>query len=186
MRALAIAAAVALTTQLASVAHADTINVPEFRLEAADGGWQLRATFDFELTGPLEEAVNKGIPLYFVTEFVAQRPRWYWFDDRAISATQTFRLAYLPLTRQYRVSTGGGLQQRFSRLDDALAVIRNIRSWPVGERGALRPGETYQTAVRMRLDVTQLPKPFQVAAFNSRDWNLASEWRYGTITVPER
>jgi len=29
----------------------------------------------------------------------------------------------------------------------------------------------------MRLDVTQLPKPFQVNALTSREWNLASEWR---------
>jgi hypothetical protein len=34
----------------------------------------------------------------------------------------------------------------------------------------------------MRLDVTQLPKPFQINALASRDWNLASEWFRWTLS----
>ena len=28
----------------------------------------------------------------------------------------------------------------------------------------------------MRLDVAQLPKPFQVNALNNNDWRLSSDW----------
>jgi hypothetical protein len=37
-------------------------------------------------------------------------------------------------------------------------------------------GASYEAAVRMKLDVNQLPKPFQVNALASREWQLASDW----------
>jgi hypothetical protein len=40
----------------------------------------------------------------------------------------------------------------------------------------------YQAAVRMRLDVSQLPKPFQITAFGSREWNLSSDWHRFAVT----
>jgi len=36
----------------------------------------------------------------------------------------------------------------------------------------------------MRLDVTQLPKPLQVNALTSDDWNLDSDW-YRWIVRPD-
>ena len=46
----------------------------------ADGGVVLDAQFDFELPPVLEDAVNRGIALYFIIEFEMHRERWYWFD----------------------------------------------------------------------------------------------------------
>ena len=162
---------------------AQTIEVNRTQLEYADGGWNLTADFDFDLPSNLEDAVNKGIALYFLVEFELIRPRWYWFDDHAVSATRVVRLSYHPLTRQYRVSTGG-LQVPFSRLKDAVDFMQHVRGWRVFERGAVKAGETVQAEVRMRLDVTQLPKPFQINAVNTRDWNLASEWKHFNFLVP--
>ena len=31
-------------------------------------------------------------------------------------------------------------------------------------------------AVRMRLDTSQLPRPFQINALTNRDWTLSSDW----------
>lgn len=36
--------------------------------------------------------------------------------------------------------------------------------------------EVYQAGLRMRLDLSQLPKPLQVNALASKDWKLDSEW----------
>ena len=52
-------------------------------LQADSSGWSLDARFDFDLNSSLEDAVNKGIPLYFTTDFDLTRPRWYWFDEAA-------------------------------------------------------------------------------------------------------
>ncbi len=115
------------------------------------------------------------MPLYFEVEFELTRKRWYWFDD-SVARQLMLRLSYHALTRQYRISSGA-LYQSFSTLPDALRVLSRVRSWQVLERAEVSAGADYQAGLRMRLDVTQLPKPFQVNALTSREWNLASEWR---------
>lgn len=142
----------------------------------------LNATFEFEMPQALEEAVQKGIALYFNIEFELFRKRWYWFDRRVASATLTYRLSYSPLTRQYRLARGG-LSQSFESLDEALGLLKSVRNWRVADKSVLSAREEYDAQVRMRLDVTQLPKPFQVNAITSREWTLASDWREVPVTA---
>ena len=145
------------------------------------GGVVLNATFEFEMPQTLEEAVVKGIAIYFNIEFELFRKRWYWLDRKVSESTLTYRLSYSPLTRQYRLARGG-LSQPFDSLEEALNLLKSVRHWKVIESGMLVPRDPYEAQVRMRLDVTQLPKPFQVNAITSREWNLASDWR--ELSVP--
>lgn len=169
----------------ASAGRADErIGAMAAQLEAVNngsGGAVLNATFEFEMPQVLEEAVQKGIALYFNIEFELFRTRWYWLDRKLTSSTLTYRLSYSPLTRQYRLARGG-LSQSFESLDEALSLLKSVRQWKVIERGLLRPGDDYEAQVRMRLDVSQLPKPFQVNAITSREWSLASDWRDVPVT----
>jgi Domain of unknown function (DUF4390) len=165
----------ALCTLLASPALADTIDVVSANLESADDNYALNAKFDFELSPRLEEAINKGLPLYFLVEFELTRPRWYWLDEKTAVQTQTIRISYHALTRQYRISTGN-LHQSFATLGEAVSILKNVRNWVVLEKAQVQRGQKYQAGVRMRLDLTQLPKPFQVNALTNREWTLASDW----------
>jgi len=65
-------------------------------------------------------------------------------------------------------------------------VLSRLRNWPVIDKAdtAVRPGETYQAALRLRLDVTQLPRPFQITALGNKDWTLASDWKIWAATLP--
>jgi hypothetical protein len=184
---LAAALLIALTLCLAvaAPARADSIAVQRASLQSDGGGWSLDARFDFALNSNLEDAVNKGIPLYFTTDFELTRARWYWFDEQPVSVSQTIRLSFQPLTREYRVSTGG-LQLGFASLAEALAVIKHVTSWHVIDRNQVSLGETYTASVRMQLDTALMPKPFQVDAVNNRDWTLESDWKRFTFTVADR
>lgn len=177
LRAALMAAGILFATA-APPAAAERIEVASAELRpAAEGdGVELEVVFDFDLPWVLEDAVNGGVPLYFVVEFELYRDRWYWFDDRRASASLTYRLSYSPLTRQYRLARGT-LALPFDSLGAALATLRRIGRWTVFERSALAPGTKYWAQVRMRLDTAQLPRPFQIGALTSRDWTLASEWR---------
>lgn len=156
----------------------ERIGVMAAALESSvdNGGIVLNATFEFELPQALEEAVQKGIALYFNIEFELYRKRWYWFDRRIAASTLVYRLSYSPLTRKYRLARGG-LSQSFESLDEALALLKSVRNWKVVDRSLLTPRDDLEAQVRMRLDVSQLPKPFQVNAITSREWSLASDWR---------
>ncbi len=168
-----------------TMAADDRIHVRQATLSLGDNGESgvlLDAEFDFELPWVLVDAVNRGVALYFVVDFELYRERWYWFDRKVTSQSLTYRLTYSPLTRQYRLARGT-LALPFDTLDDALASLRRIRGWKVLERGALKPDEDYRAQLRMRLDTSQLPKPFQINALTNRDWTLASDWRSVNVTA---
>lgn len=166
------------------VAHAaENIEIEQAHLEDSSEGYRLSATFAFDLNRGLEDALTRGIPLYFTTEIEITKPRWYWFDAKEIVKAQTIRISYNVLTRQYSAAITGSLQQSFSTLDDALSMIRRPNRWVVADRNALKIGQAYDVAIRMQLDVAHLPKPFQVHALNSSDWRLSSHWKHFIYTA---
>ena len=170
----------ALLLAAAAPVLAEGIEVKSAALVPDDDGWSLEADFDIQFSPRLEEAINRGVPLYFVVEFELARPRWYWLDEKPVQVSQTYKISYTPLLRQYRLSVGN-LYQNFTRLDEVTRVLSRLRGWHVADKGALKKDTTYQAGLRMRLDTAQLPKPFQVNAIASRDWTLASDWQRWTI-----
>lgn len=170
---------------LPALAWAAEIEVRNPGLTLTDEGHALSADFRFDLSPSLEEAVNRGVVLYFVADFELTRERWYWLDEKVVSRSLTYRLSYHALTRQYRLSTGG-LHQSFDNLGEALAVLRRLRNWLVIPRDDSRivAGGSYQVAVRMQLDVRQLPRPFQISALGNKDWTLASDWKTWVTQLP--
>ncbi len=60
------------------------------------------------------------------------------------------------------------------------AIFFRTWQWCCHVEKLRRPGD-YQAAIRMRMDTTQLPKPFQLNAVASSDWNLASDWYRWTV-----
>jgi len=166
-------------------ARADSIEVRDAALRATDEGLVLDADFDFELTPRLAEVVANGVPLYFRVEFELTRARWYWFDERTASRALQLRLSYHALSRQYRLSSGA-LQQNFPTLEQALNILKRVRSWLVVERGTSLSRTEYDAAVRMRLDTTLLPKPFQLSVLTSRELHLESPWKRFVLTPPQQ
>jgi len=152
------------------------IEVKNTALTLGEEGWLLSADFSIELNARLEDVVSRGVPLYFAAEFALRRPRWYWVDEDVAIQTRSYRLSYHALTRQYRLSSGS-LHQNFNTLDEALRILSRLRDWHVAEKNQLKAGEPYLAALRLRLDLTQLPKPLQVTAIGSKEWNLVSDWR---------
>ena len=98
--ALMFGAAAAPTAQ---AAQADGIEVRKASLTAAEEGYLLEANIDIKLTPALDDALHKGVPLYFVLEFELIRSRWYWTNEKIAVLSQQQRLSYNTLTRQYRV-----------------------------------------------------------------------------------
>jgi len=178
-------AALALGAALAAAfpARADEIEITDVRLASTEDGVVLAADFAFELNPRLAEAVTNGVPLYFAVEFELTRPRWYWFDEKAAAKRLQLRLSYHALSRYYRLATGV-LQQNYATLEEALNVLRRVRNWQVVDRGTALADANYDAAVRMRLDVTLLPKPFQLSALTSRDLNLESPWKRFSFRPP--
>jgi hypothetical protein len=160
-----------------ATAQAAEIEITRANIEASDDGYRLNTVYSFELNRGLEQAVQRGMKLYFTTEIELTRPRWWWTDDKAVSTRRTLRLHYDVLTRQYIVlvvGVAGSIQQTFTTLDDALFLIRRPSRWLIATKGELKPGETYNVTLRMFMDREYMQKPLQVDAFNNADLRLAS------------
>jgi hypothetical protein len=180
--ALARLAALALATGLTPpAARAAGVAVKDAELRIEEGELLLSAEFALALTPTLEEALQRGIPLYFVIEFDLSRTRWYWLDEKVMHWAISYRVSYNSLTRQYRVASGP-LGQAFESLDEVRRFISRVTSRPVGHAEALVKDASYEAAVRFRLDVNELPKPFQVNALASREWQLSSDWHRWSFT----
>jgi hypothetical protein len=127
--------------------------------------------------------VARGVPLYFNLEFVLERSRKYWVNEHITARSLSYRLAYSSLTRQYRLTTGN-LHQNFGSLAEAMRVVGRIAALPVADKDAIKPGETYEAAVRLALDRSQLPKPFQVDAITDRDLHVEAKVLRWQFTAP--
>jgi hypothetical protein len=154
---------------------AEGIKIKSFELEKVDNDWLLNATFQIELSPGLEDAVQKGVVLYFQTEFDLTRSRWYWFDEKSALVQRQTRLSYQPLTQQYRIASEG-FTFSSKTISEALQAVGSVGGWHVIDNAQLDPGKSYTAAMRMTLDLSKLPKPFQVNALNNRDWNVSSDW----------
>jgi hypothetical protein len=181
LRSLFLAALIAFAALALPAARADTIAVRGAELHEEDGEVLLSADFDFSLNATLDEALARGIPLYIDLEFTLTRPRWYWVDEKVVDQVTTYRLSYAPLTRQYRIGTGL-MSQSFATLDEVERFIGRVTSRPVARASALAKGTRYDAAIRLKLDASQLPKPLQVSALASREWQLASDWLRWSFT----
>ena len=167
-----------------SLAWATDISIREPRLQSHEEGYTLAADFNINFNPRLEEAVNKGIILYFLVDFELTRARWYWLDEQVVHRSKTFQLSYHALTRQYRLSTGA-LHQSYASLDNVLRVLSRLRGWQVLEKNEFKIDQNYLAGVQMRLDLTQMPKTFQVNALSNKDWNLSSGWTRWNFTPIE-
>jgi len=158
-----------------TTAHAEGIKIKSFELERVDSDWLLNASFQIELSPGLENAVQKGVVLYFQTDFELTRARWYWFDEKPVVAQRQTRLSYQPLTQQYRIASDG-FTFSAKTISEALQAVGTIGGWRVIDNEQLDPNKAYTASLHMALDLSKLPKPFQVNALNNRDWNISSDW----------
>jgi len=156
-------------------ASAEGIKITSVELERSDNDWLLNAALQIELSPGLEDAVQKGVVLYFQTEFELTRSRWYWFEEKLASTQRQTRLSYQPLTQQYRIASEG-FTFSAKTISEALQAIGSIGGWRVIDNSHIDPAKSYIAGLRMTLDLSKLPKPFQVNALNNRDWNVSSDW----------
>jgi hypothetical protein len=123
----------------------------------------------------VEEALRRGIPLYFTAQVVLLRTRWYWRDERVARVERQWRLSFQPLTGIYRVSLGA-IGQSYTRLDDALAAVSRLARWELTDAQRLAPGDRHYAEFSWRLDTNALPRPLQFGlGSGSGEWALGVE-----------
>jgi hypothetical protein len=164
--------------------HAGSIEPVKAGIFATEDGYALSAEFAIDLGPRVEETITHGVPLYFNLELDVTRPRRYWVDEHVLGYALTYRISYNALTRQYRLSTGS-LHRSFDSLQDLLRAMGRIAALPIADKSTFKAGENYRAELRLSLDNSQLPKPFQLDAVISRDWQVAAKVLTWQMTAGE-
>ncbi len=129
----------------------------------------------FALPVALESALRRGIPLHFLTRLRVTQARWWWFDNTLGEAKMLTRLSYEPLLDKYRVSAGA-LRAGFSSLDEALDQVQHVAHLKVADARQLQRGQGYEVGGSFELDLSQLPRPFQLNVGSQPDWQLRADF----------
>ena len=179
----------ALLTCIFLLFFSQTIRAAEltqFSVERAEDGIYLSAVVRFELPAVVEDALLKGIPMFFVAEADIYMNRWYWAGKRVSSATRSIRLAYQPLTRRWRVNIVSGLinnsaglratlNQNYDTLPEALSAVQRLSRWRIADNSEVEPDVMHKLEFSFNLDLSQLPRPFQIGVAGQKDWTISAQ-----------
>ena len=158
-------------------ARAQGVELPSILAKRQDGGVVLDFVANLTLSKAVEDALRRGVPVYFVAEATVKKPRWYWRDDRVARISRSWRLSYQPLTNAWRVSLGA-FAQSYPSLEEALTTITRIARWRIADAD-VNATDRYYVDFQFYLDSSQLPPPMRL------DLNAQSEWKLGVErTVP--
>jgi len=168
-------------------AEAPMTEISLLKFERVGDAVLLTATVKFDLSAAIEEALLKGVPMIFVAEADVFRERWYWTNKKVVSVERHMRLAYQPLTRRWRLNVASGLitnaalgvalNQNFETLSDALAAVQRLSRWKIADVSELDLEQRHLVEFRFRLDVSQLPRPFQIGTLGQSDWDISASSR---------
>ncbi len=155
---------------------------PSLNLERFDNALWLSSQLQFDLPLVVEDALLKGIPIYFVAEVEVLRERWYWTNRKLSNVQRNMRLSYHPLTRRWRLNVSAGdftessqglaLNQNFDDLEAAMDGVRRISHWRIADLADMEPGVKHVVALRFYLNLTQLPRPLQIGTLGQSEWQI--------------
>ena len=182
-RSLCVLILVASSLNLPSLAIADTpVELQTLKVERQDSALYLSANWRFDLPAALEDALLKGITLYFVTEVEISQERWYVYNQRVAQAERHVRLFYQPLTRRWRINIspqpfnvnglGMSLGQSYDTAEEAMGAVRRIVQWRIANASDYNPDAKQTLSINFKLDLKQLPRPLQIGATGQNDWNI--------------
>lgn len=168
--------------------------ITQMKVERTEEGVLLSATLRFELPPVIDDALAKGIPMFFLAEATLLRDRWYWYDKPVVTAVRHMRLSFQPLTRRWRLQVsatpigpaGFALGQTFDSRDEALAAMQRISHWKIAEATDVDPESRHNVDFRFRLDISQLARPFQIGAVGQADWNISAARNQRLAIEPAR
>ncbi len=160
-------------------ARAQGVELATLQAVRSEGALTLEFAVRVNLPKAVEDALQRGVPIYFVAEAQLLRNRWYWRDERVARVSRSWRLAYQPLTGAWKLSLGG-LNQTFPSLAETLATASRSAGWRLADLAQLDTDKSYYVEFSYRLDTSQLPGPMQ---FGLGGLGGQSDWAVGVSRV---
>jgi hypothetical protein len=163
--------ALGLLWALAWGAQGQGVELATLQATRSDGALNLEFSARVTLPRAVEDALSRGVPVYFVAEARLLRSRWYWRDERIARVSRSWRVAFQPLTGTWRVGLGG-LNQSYATLAEALAAASSSAGWKLADLAQLEGEKGHYVEFEYRLDTSQLPGPMQFGLAAQAEWTV--------------
>src|SRR6218665_452813 len=121
-------------------------------------------------------------------------PRGSCPAGRASRPPRHFRLSSQRLTRRWRLNISAApfrnsglgvvLGQSFDDYADALSAIGRFSHWKIAQRNEIAVDAVHLVDFRFRLDMSQLPRLFQIDAVGRPGWDLLASYSQRLAPVP--
>ena len=167
------------------LAQTNFVSTSELRIYKEEESLVMNTPIQFYLPSAVEEALRKGVAIYFVAHVDVTKDRWFWTDKEVLSVNRFYKLVYQPLTRRWRLNISSSrnnfnepsisLPQWFDQLEDALAAINRAGHWKLMSFNDLELAQHYKITFSFGLDTVSLPKPLQIGLIGQSDWSLQLE-----------
>jgi hypothetical protein len=143
----------------------------------------LSADIDYQLSARAKEALQNGVPLFWILQVKLQQHRDYFWDKTLVSRSIRYRIQYHALLNMYRVRIeNGGEMYNFSTLAAALSMMSAVRDLRIIDKAGIVPGKRYFAGIQVKLDRDALPLPLRPIAYTNPQWYLSSDWYVWSLT----
>jgi hypothetical protein len=166
--------------------------VQHAQIDVHGNHYVLSADIDYQLTDKAKEALENGVPLYWVLRIKVMQQRDILWDKPLVNIAIRYRLQYHALLNMYRVvivqQTGkveqrensheqiGGDSYNFSTLSAALDLMATVRDLPLLNKSDIQPEKNYRIEIKAQFDRDALPLPLRPISYTNPQWYLSSNW----------
>ncbi len=175
------------STAWTTLIHADVLDgVLEVRsayVNIDNGVFLLHARIEYPVGSAIRDALRDGVTLAFDLETRIERERRLWFNSSIVDLTLHRELTYHAVTDRYVVrEVRSGQQENFATLEEALAYLGRVDSWPILVEPQINGGN-YLISVRAGVRRGRLPASLRALFFWTDDFRRVSEWYSWSLPV---
>jgi len=156
----------------------DGIRVLEVSSHEDDRTYYIDGVIETHLPEYMTQAIYNGIPLPLQLQIDVKESSNWWFDRSLVTIEQRYLLHYLPLydtIRLENLSTGSSTLQR--SLVTALRKVGRIKNFPILDKEHFDTKNGIYARIRLKVDVSALPKPLRAESLLGGSWNISSDWK---------
>lgn len=164
-------------------ASTSSVEVKNAEIALQGDSYVLSADIDYRLSARAKEALQNGVPLFWVLQVKLHQQRDYFWNKTLVNRSVRYRIQYHALLNMYRVRIeNGGEMHNFSTLSAALSMMSAVRNLHIIEKAGIVPGKRYSAEMQVKLDRDSLPLPLRPIAYTNPQWYLFSDWYVWSLT----
>lgn len=167
--------------------------VQQVQTSVRNNHYVLSADIKYKLTDKAKEALENGVPLYWVLRIKVMQQRDILWDKTVANIAIRYHLQYHALLNMYRVvivqqtgkvvqrenhheESSGGDSYNFSTLSAALDLMATVHDVPLLNKSDIQPEKNYRVEIKAQFDRDALPLPLRPISYTNPQWYLSSNW----------